>query len=482
MFKKVFFSLFILLLILIGALIFNTLRFKSTQKSYELIEQMNIPSNSKVKLSDALKIKTISHENYNEVDTAAFIQFHQFLEDNFSLVHQHLRKVVVNELSLIYHWKGKNSSVANAMLAHIDVVPAEDAKDWDFDPYSGDIADGEIRGRGALDVKGSLIAILEAVELLLTQNFQPATDFYFAFGQDEENGGRYGAVEIVQWFQQQNVKFDFVLDEGLIITNGIMPGIDGPLAMIGLAEKGYGSIKLQYNTTGGHSSMPPAQTAIDVLANAVKTINENPMPQSLDGPIKQLFEAIAPEMSFANRLVFANQWLFGGIVKNQLGKSRSTNAATRTTLAATIMQSGNKTNIIPASAMVNFNARIIPGETVEDVEHHFKSLIKDENITIEMGEDALNPSNISTSQSAAYTAIEKTIHQIFDNTLVAPSLLIGGTDSRYYEPIAKNVYRFLPVSLNNEELETIHGKNEKIGIDDFENMIRFYAQLIRNVE
>lgn len=331
-------------------------------------------------------------------------------------------------------------------------------------------------------MKCSLIAILEATELLLAQNFQPATDFYFAFGQDEENGGTYGAVEIVKWLKTQGVQFDFVLDEGLIITNGIMPGVEAPLAMIGLAEKGYGSIQLKYETIGGHSSMPPKQTAIDVLAIAVQTINENPMPQTLDGPIKYLFEAIASEMGFANRLIFANQWLFGGILKNEMQKNRSTNAAIRTTLAATIMQSGNKTNIIPASAMVNFNARIIPGETVEDVENHFKSLIKDENITITMMEDALNPTVVSSPESAAYSTIEKTIHQIFDNTLVAPSLVVGGTDSRHFESIAENVYRFLPVSLNSKDLEGIHGKNEKIRIEDFENMIRFYVQLMRNVE
>jgi carboxypeptidase PM20D1 len=433
------------------------------------------------RLSGAIKFKTISNIDYDKFDYSQFKGLQEYIEKSFPLVHSTLEKKVINDYALLYTWKGSDSSLKPILLlGHQDVVPVA-PEGWKHEPFSGDIADGYVWGRGTLDDKGCVLNIMEAAEYLIKDGFKPTRSIYFAFGHDEEIGGMQGARKIGEYLKAQNLQFEFAVDEAMLITKGAVPGVKQPAALIGIAEKGYLSLELIADSTGGHSSMPPKQTAVGVLAAAVDKLEMNPFPIRMTGPAAGLFEYLGPEMAFPYNMLFANMWLFGPVIEGQLAASNATNAAIRTSTAPTMFQGSNKDNVLPTRAVAVVNFRILPGESVRSTQDRVIQVINDPRVKVQpMGEAANEPSPISPTDTWSYTTLSKTIREVMPDVLIAPMLVMAGTDCGHYEALCPNIYRFLPQRLYGDDISLIHGTNEKITISNYVEGISYYIQLMKN--
>jgi carboxypeptidase PM20D1 len=315
--------------------------------------------------------------------------------------------------------------------------------------------------------------------MLLAAGFQPQRTVYLIFGADEEIGGERGAKQIAALLKQRNVRLDFVIDEGMLIVEGIMPGLAKPVALIGVAEKGIASVRLRATATPGHSSMPPAAGVVGALSRALVRLEERPMPAAISGVAREMFETVAPEMSGFNRVALSNLWLFEPLVRRQLEKLPSTNALLRTTTALTIVQAGNKLNVLPGEAQAIVNFRILPGDTVAGVMQHVKEAVNDPAIEISAVETGAEPTPVASTRAPAYRHIERALNELFPDTLVAPGLFIAASDSRHFVGIADNVYRFSPMRAGPVDLTRFHGTNERISLKNLGELIRFYHRLLQ---
>lgn len=432
-------------------------------------------------LARAVSYKTVSFTDEQAESIPAFKSFQQALQEMYPLIHQRLEKQLINDYSLLYTWKGRTEDQPVLFMAHQDVVPAAEGDDsgWTHAPFSGDIADGYIWGRGTLDCKNQLIGSMEAVELLLSQGFTPERTVYLAFGHDEEIGGNQGATMIVEHLQQQGVQLAAVLDEGGSLIIDALAGLPGALALIGTAEKGHADYMLTARAEPGHSSTPPTHTAIGRLAAAIRAIEHNPMPAHVDKMLPMM-KSVGPRAPFMMRMAFANLWLFRGIVRSLLAKNRNTNALIRNSISATMISGGVKENILPAEAKVNINVRILPGYSIEDVRAYLAHLVKPWDIEIEVRNLSMNEASpTSPMNSTAYHLLTKTIRQLYGDVPVAPYLMLGGTDARLYTSICAHVFRFSPMILTHTDLERVHGINERIACDDFSRSVQFFLQIVR---
>jgi carboxypeptidase PM20D1 len=383
--------------------------------------------------------------------------------------------------SLLYTWTGTDPTLKPLLVAgHLDVVPveADTQGDWQEDPFGGRIKDGFIWGRGAIDNKSAVLGILEAVELLLGEGFRPARTIYIAFGHDEETGGANGAREIASLLKARGVSLEMALDEGGAIGTGVLPGITAPVALVGVAEKGFLSIELSVRGEGGHSSLPPPQGAVGILGAAIARLDQNPMTSRLDGATRQLFDAIGPYFPLSQRAAFANLWLSGPLVLRNLEGSSTTNAMVRTTTAATLFQAGTKDNVLPSFARAVVNSRILPGDDVAGVMNHVRRVVNDTRVDVQIGgRFSAEPSAVSSSNTNSFQSLARAIRSVSPDAIVAPFLVVVATDARYYADLTSNVYRFLPLRLASEDLRRMHGIDERIGVENYENAIRTYRQL-----
>ncbi len=482
--KKIIVTLIGLLAIMAGVALVRTARFTSRQIQVLAAEAITLDSDKMAeRLSHAIQHKTISDRVLNPSATAVFKHFHTFLENSFPLIHAHLAKEIVGENSLLFTWKGRDNTLKPILLmGHMDVVPVDPKteNDWSYPPFSGRIADGYLWGRGTMDDKVTVLGILEAAEYLLASGYKPRRTLYFAFGHDEEIGGSNGAAKIAALLQERNIVFDYVLDEGGNILDGIIPGTTAPVALIGIAEKGYVSLELTVKTPGGHTSTPPDHTAIGILSSAIAKLERSPFPARLSAPLRQMLAFIGPEMPWPNKFALANLWLFEPLIRRQFAQSPLTNAAIRTTLAATVFYSGVKENVLPASAAAIVNLRILPGDTVNGVIEHARRVIDNDHVKISPLETGVEPSAISDPQSAGFQQLHRAIKEAAPGIIVAPALLVAATDSRHYAPLSQNIFRFLPITLRREDPGRFHGLNERISISDYERCVRFFVQLMRD--
>jgi carboxypeptidase PM20D1 len=433
------------------------------------------------RLAAAVRFATISYDTPSAESDAEFLRLRAYLEQTYPHVHAALQREIVGGYSLLYTWPGRDHAAKPIMLmAHQDVVPvaAGTESDWHAAPFAGVIRDGFVWGRGTWDDKGNLMAILEAVEMLAAEGFEPRRTIYLAFGHDEENGGPQGAKAIEALLAARGVRLDFVTDEGLLITDGMLPGLSHPAALIGIAEKGTLTLRLTANEAPGHSSMPGPRSAIGDLATALERLEHAPMSASIGGVPARMLETLAPEMGSAQRVLLSNLWLFGPLVRIGLERSPATNALLRTTTALTIVRAGNKENVLPGKAEAVVNFRLVPGDRIESVMAHVRSVIRDDRIHIDVVPGSAEASPVASTNSAAYRLIEGTVRDLFPGVLVAPGLMIAGTDSRYMAPIADNVLKFSPVRARSEDLSRFHGTDERISIANYAELIRFYHRLI----
>ena len=311
---------------------------------------VNIPPGAAERLAGAIRLRTISPEDPAAFNATPFRDLHAYLRASFPRLHTELQREVVGEHSLLFTWQGSDPRLRPMLLAgHLDVVPVEDGtqNQWQQEPFSGLISDGFIWGRGAIDNKSTVIGTLEAVEMLLAEGVRPTRTVYLAFGHDEEVGGTHGAREIAALLKSRGVALDMVLDEGGVISDGVLPGVAAPVALVGVAEKGFVTIELSTRVTGRHSSMPPRQSAVGILSAAIAKLENHQMPARMEGATEQLFETIGPEFPAVHRAVFANLWLTRPVVLRTLEKTPSTNAMVRTTTAPTIFRAGTKDNRAP---------------------------------------------------------------------------------------------------------------------------------------
>jgi carboxypeptidase PM20D1 len=434
------------------------------------------------RLSAAVRLRTLTSEDPRQIEPKPFLELHRLLETSYPRVHRTLIREVVGQYSLLYTWKGTDPERNPILImAHMDVVPIERGTEsvWVHPPFSGDIADGFVWGRGTLDDKASLLGVLEGAEVLIAQGFRPSRTVYLAFGHDEESRGQEGAAKIALLLKSRGVRLDFVLDEGLIIADGVIPGASAPVAMIGTAEKGLLSAEMTVTAAGGHASMPPPQTAIGALAAGIWKLEAKPMSTAIREPARELFACVSSTMPLFRRVAFANLWLFEPLILRELTKSPATNAAVRTTSAVTVARGGTADNVLPISATATVNSRILPGDTTAGVLEHIRHVIDDPRITIRVLKVA-EPSPVSSTRTGSFQAIATAVRQIYPQVIVSPGLMIGGTDSVHFLALTDATYRFVPITLTPVDLRRIHGTNERIGVDSYEMLIKFYIQVLLN--
>jgi len=459
--------------------LYNTYNFKADHTATDPIEKVAISSGAAARMAEAIAIRTVSFENEEDFDSTQFQLFNKFLIEKYPLLHKKAEHKIFSTYSHLYRLKGTDASKKPILImGHTDVVPIASPAIWRVHPFTEGIKNDSIYGRGCIDDKGAVISILESIEQLLGEGFQPERSIYFAFGHDEEVSGKRGASKISKYLEDNNVEMDFILDEGGAITQGLVPGVEESTALIGIAEKGYVTFELETQMLGGHSSQPAVETSIDVLATAISTLKANPFPRKLTPVLNAFMDEIGPHMDFKTRMAFSNQWLFTSIILDQYEKSSQGNANIRTTTAPTIFEAGIKENVIPTASRAVVNFRIIPGETIETVKEHILSVINDDRVLVNIKGDGFNPSPISPTDNAAYDLISKAIKDIFPKVITCPNLVAGATDARFYTPVSSNIYRFTPFKLTPKNINCFHGVDERISVEEFENAIRFYRQII----
>ncbi len=434
------------------------------------------------RLAAAIRIPTISRDAGVVEDPAAFAALHDFLAESYPLTHAAMRREIVVGHTLMFTLEGADPALKPLMLlAHQDVVPVEEGTEgaWPAPPFSGDIVDGFVVGRGAADDKGSLIAILEATEALFAEGFRPRRTLILGFGHDEETGG-LGAQAMARLLTERDQKPWMVVDEGMAIIEDF-PLTGEPVALIGVAEKGYMSVRVTARATGGHSSTPPPDSAAERLSRAIVALRERPFPASLeDGPAPVLLETLAPRLGLLERVVIANRWAFGALLEAQLAADSASDALLRTTIAPTIVHGGTKENVLPQEMHAIVNLRLHPRDTRESALAWLRESVKDiEGVTIEIEGDANEPSPVSRMDSESYALLASAARAASPpGAAVAPMLVLGGTDSRYFAGVAENVYRFAGWVAARDDLSRIHGDGERMSVDNMGRLSRFYAQLI----
>lgn len=486
--KKLLLAFLALVLVLVAVVAVNTLRKGSRQLEVPPLAVLPVDEQgASQRLGEAVRLRTISSRDDPALNADQFLELHALLEQRFPKTHAALKREVVNGLSLLYTWQGSKPDLNPIMLlAHQDVVPVAPGTDgdWTLPPFSGEVKDGFVWGRGSWDDKGNLLSQLEAVEMLVAKGFQPERTVYLAYGADEEVSGLRGATQIAALLKQRGVRLEFVLDEGLLVLDGILPGLSKPVALIGVAEKGYLSLALSVSATPGHSSMPPSHgtSAIAMMSTALKQLEDKQLPAGIRGVGGEMFDTIAPEMSGFSRVALSNLWLFGPLVQKQLEGAPSTNAMLRTTTALTIVNAGNKENVLPGRADATVNFRILPGDTQAQVLNHVTTelaqAVGEGKVAITALPGAQEASKVAPTASTQYHLMNRTIREIFPGTLVAPGLMVAGTDSVHYGELSDHIFKFSPVRANAEDLKRFHGTNERLSTSNYAEAIRFYYRLL----
>lgn len=431
-------------------------------------------------LSSAIQIETVSHEDPAQDAPERFTALHQMLEESFPKLHTHLSREVFEGGSLLYTWRGRDEKLEPVLfMAHQDVVPVDEhtIEKWTYPPFSGAIQDGFIWGRGSMDIKSQLVAVMEGIEYLLAAGFKPERTVYISSAHDEEVLG-LGAPRVVELLKARGVRLKAVIDEGTAILDGVLPGFKGYTAAIAVTEKGYLTLKLTTESEGGHSSTPSRETSIGILSRAIDRLQSNPFPDNLKAT-QPMFRAFSPAASPLMKVAFANLWLFGGLVRRRLAASSETAASIHTTVAPTIFHSGIKENVLPSLAEAGINFRILPGETIAGVIDRVRLVINDERVQITPVFSPWEPSPISPSECPAYRHITTVVKELYPGTTCAPNIMLGATDSRHFHAISDQVYRFTPILSRADDLKRIHGINERLSLENMSNMVLFFYRLIQ---
>lgn len=429
-------------------------------------------------LQSMIRCKTVSYVDESMEDEAEFDKFYALLPQLFPNVFAHCEYTKISKRSILFRWKGKDSSQCRVMMAHYDVVPIQE-DGWVKPAFEGIIEDNEMWGRGTLDTKGTLNGVLQAAEQLIGEGFVPKNDIYMAFAGNEEQDG-YGAPAIVSYFKERNIRPLMVFDEGGAVVENVFPGVHEPCALVGISEKGMLNLRMSINGTGGHASSPSPHTPIGDLAKGCVKVEKHPFKYTISEPVRQMFDTMGRHSTFLYRMIFANLWLFGGLLNLICKKSGGElNALVRTTCAFTQMEGSQAPNVIPAHAEMVANIRIMCGETVDSVISRISGLIDNPKVeySVIYGSD---PATVSRTDTEEWKTVERVIKQTWDGVLVSPYLMVACSDSRHYGEICDCVYRFSVMALSGESRGMIHGNNERINLDTLVKIVEFYLRLMQN--
>ena len=438
-------------------------------------------------LAAAIRFKTISYGNgaHEDAKNAQLDALRTWMEQTYPAFHRAATREIIGK-SLLFTWKGKNPSAKPILLmAHMDVVPVVPgtAGDWSHDPFSGDISDGFVWGRGAIDDKGCLITLLDAAERLARSGFTPERTIMFAFGQDEEVGGSEGNGNIAKVLAGRHVHFAWVLDEGGAILNEPFPGVQQPVAFMAVAEKGYLTLQLVAHGMGGHSSRPTHDLAIARLSDAVLEVVNHPFASGIDDIQREQFSVLAPYMPFFQRMILANLWLTGPIVSRMLEGNPQTAATMHTTIAPTMISGGVKDNVLPPQATATINFRLHQRDSIQSVIEHVRKAIDDPSVDVRaLTETQSEASKVSDLHDDNGKFIVQAISDSFNGIPVAPTVTTGATDSRHYLSISDDVYRLDPFHMGPDDMSRVHGTNERLAIGDIGPAVAFYMRLMQNLK
>ncbi|MBE6777751.1 MAG: M20/M25/M40 family metallo-hydrolase [Ruminococcaceae bacterium] len=467
----------IIVVAFITFLLIRTLNFKP--KSNAQVVECNVEfdkDKSVENLRELVRFKTVSYKESELENEKEFKKLIKALPKLYPAVFKKCTLKLSEERGLLFLWEGKKHDAPSVMMAHYDVVPA-DENGWDKPPFSAELVDGIVWGRGTLDTKVTMNGILSAAEALIKSGFVPENDIYFAFSGNEEING-LGAVKIVDYFEQNKIELALVVDEGGAVVEGVFPGVKTPCGLIGIAEKGMLNVEYKAVSQGGHASAPKPNSPIPSLAEACCKIEENPFKMHITKPVKEMFDTLGRHSNFLYRMIFANLWLFSPLL-GLLGKIQGgeMNALLRTTVAFTKAQGSDAFNVIPTQAKLVSNLRLNPRDTMDSAIQFLKKTVDDKKIEI-TAISGMNPSRISQTNCEAWDKVATAVASTWEGALVSPYLMVQCSDSRHYGRISDKVYRFSAMALTNEERATIHGNNERISVETIHKSVEFYLRLM----
>lgn len=428
------------------------------------------------RIQTALQYKTVAG------NTREMKKFRRHLRNKFPRMHRALKLEMVAGNTMLYRWQGANKKARPLLwLANYDVVSASEKQAaWEKPPFAGEVDETYLWGRGALDGKVLTMVMCESVEQLLREKFKPQRTMYFAFTHDGESGGLKGAAAVAALLKKRKQSFEYVMAPGGAIGKGLVPDATQPVALVGVAEKGFLSLRLSVSDPGGPSSIPSKRSSISVLGQAVKRLEERPFPPRLTATLKNMHAYVAESIPVADRVALANLWLLEPLILRRLADSASGSSQVRTTTAVTMVRSGTQDTMLAQSAEAVVNFRMLPGDTKETVLTFVASTIADPAVGIEQyGKVFAEPSAASSIQSPAFYAIQRAFRQTYDNTIVAPYMLSGMSDGRHFADIADNVYRVTPLHFAADDMRRIHGVNERVRIADLSLAAAFYMRLLK---
>ena len=434
-------------------------------------------------LAEATTYRIVGYDDANNdsINHLSTLAFHDWLKKTYPLVAKRAKWEVINNHSLLITLTGSKSDAAAMFLGHMDVVPAPDSSNWKYGPFAGKIVNDTLWGRGALDDKNVVIGLMEAAENTLAMGLPIQRTLIFAFGHDEETGGKNGAAAIAKHFKEKKIPVAFIADEGFGVMKGIVPGLKNDCAIIGLSEKGFVSIKLKVEQLGGHSAWPNPENATAILSKGLNKLENFQFPAHLENPVRGLFSEAAPYMNWGYRLLFSNLWITAPLVKMVLLGGEKTAATIRTTHVTTILKAGSKENVVPPSAEAIVNLRLFPGDRIPDVLKQIERVLGDSRIKATVYSESREATPVSAANGVGYDQIKEAIHANFKETVVVPGLVITGTDCKNYVEVTDRMYRFVPFEFSSANLSSIHGINEYMTRQQFAKGVAFYMDLFQRL-
>lgn len=465
------------LVLLLAVILIRTAAFKPKGKISKDFPPVEFDRDYAVRtLQELVRCRTVSFADHSKEDDAEFERLIGLLPELFPHIYEKCTLQKLPDRGLLFHWEGKKHDEAAVLMAHYDVVPVEE-ENWEKPPFEGIIEDGILWGRGTLDTKVTFNGVLSAANHLIAKGFIPEQDIYFAFsGQEEING--MGAVHIVNWFREHNVKISLVVDEGGAVVEDVFPGVKEPCALIGIAEKGMLNLEYRMNSAGGHASAPLPHTPVGTLSTACCQVENHPFPSHVTPPVAKMFDTLGRHSTFLYRMIFANLWCFGGILDSMCRKSGGElNALMRTTVAFTQMEGSQAPNVIPPVASMVSNMRLNPEDTMESAKEYITKTVANSEIEItSLG--GMDPSPISETDCPAWDKVANAVSGTWPGSIVSPYLMVQCSDSRHYGGVSDHVYRFSAMDMTADERHSIHGNNEKIRLEVIGRAVEFYIRLM----
>ena len=475
---EILFGILGLVVIFIAVILIRTLTFKPLPQPKILDESADFKRDESIKaLQELIKCKTVSYYDSSIEDDNEFKKLISLLPSLYPNVFKVCEFNQLPDRALLFKWAGKDKGKPTVLMAHYDVVPVEE-QSWEKPPFDAIIEDGVLWGRGSLDTKVTFNGVLFAANTLINEGYVPENDIYFAFSGGEEVNGN-GAVNIVNYFKENGIEPALVVDEGGAVVENVFPGVKAPCAMVGIAEKGMLNLTFSVKSNGGHASSPAPHTPIGILSRACCKVENNPFKMHITKPAAEMFDTLGRNSNFVFRMIFANMWLFKGVLNMICKKSGGElNALLRTTVAFTQSEGSNAPNVIPPSAAMTANLRLNPKDTVDSAVEYIRKTIGDDNVELILGSNT-NPSRISQTNCEAYNKVASAVANTWKGCIVSPYLMVQCSDSRHWGVISDKVYRFSAMDLTSEERKTIHGHNERIRLETANIDVEFYIRLMK---